>query len=212
MASHTVLIGYGDTGRIAAHALCADHAVPRLVVIDTDPDILRLVPTHGGTPIVGNGADIDTLRIANAQDATQVIVAVADDAAAVRVIAAVRWINTAATITTVVRDPQWRALAHHAGADQVIMAEQIVGRLLGLAVGQPAQADRIRQMNAGDLGLAVAERAVRDSEIGRAPSDCGALVMAVVRGDERLWLDDPNVASLQPGDRLLVLRASTRDE
>lgn len=212
MASHTVLIGYGDTGRIAADALCADSRTPRLVVIDTNPDILRLVPTHGGTAVLGDGANIDTLRIANAQNATQVIVAVSDDAAAVRIIAAVRWINAAATITTVVRDPQWRTLALQVGADQVIVAEQVVGRLLGLAVRQPAQADRIRQVDAGDLGLAVAERAVRDSEIGRTPSECGALVLAVVRGGERVWLDDPNVARLRPGDRLLVLRASTRDE
>jgi Trk K+ transport system NAD-binding subunit len=212
MASHTVLIGYGDTGRVAADVLTVDHPMPRLVVIDTDPDSLRLVTRHGGTPVLGDGADLGVLRNANAHNATQVIVAVADDAAAVRIIAAVRWINAAATIITVVRHPRWRSLAQAVGADQVVVAEQIVGRLLGLSVRQPAQADRIRQMDAGDLGLAVAERAVRDSEIGRAPSECGALVLAVVRGGERVWLDDPDVASLRPDDRLLVLRASTRDE
>lgn len=45
-----------------------------------------------------------------------------------------------------------------------------------------------------------------------APSDFGPLVLAVRRGGVLLWLDDPNVANLRTSDRLLAVRASTRDE
>lgn len=212
MAPHTVLIGYGDTGRIAADLVAVDQPETRLVVVDTDPDRLRLVTDHTATPVLGDGTDADTLRVANVQDAAQVIVAVTDDMAAMRVITAVRQISTTATITTLVREPRLRKLAKYLGADQVIVGEQLVGRLLGLSVRRPGHADLMRHLRADDLDLIVAERAVREFEIGRAPSECGPFVLAVVRDGERVWLDDPDGASLRPDDRLLVLRTFTRNE
>lgn len=212
MAPHTVLIGYGDTGRIAADLVAVDQPETRLVVVDTDPDRLRLVTEHTATPILGNGTDADTLRTANVQDAAQVIVAVTDDMAAMRVVTAVRQISTTATITTLVREPGWRKLAKYLGADQVIVGEQLVGRLLGLSVRRPGQAALMRHLRADDLDLVVAERAVHELEIRRAPSECGPFVLAVIRDGERVWLDDPDGASLRPDDRLLILRTSTRNE
>lgn len=211
MAPHTVLIGYGDTGRIAADLVSVDQPDMRLLVVDTDPNRLRLIREHTATPILGDGTDVDTLLTANVRDAAQVIVAVTDDTAAMRVITAVRQISTTATITTLVREPRLRKLARYLGADQVVMGEQLVGRILGLAVRRPSQADRMRKLRADDLDLVVAERAVHDLEVGRAPAECGPFVLAVVRDGERVWLDDPDGTSLRPDDRLLVLRTSTRN-
>lgn len=212
MAPRTVLIGYGDTGRIAADLVAVDQPETRLVVVDTDPGRLRLITTPTATSVLGDGTDADTLRIANVQDADQVIVAVTDDMAAMRVITAVRQISTTATITTLVREPRLRELAKYLGADQVVVGEQLVGRLLGLSVRRPAQVDLMRHLRVEDLDLVVADRAVHEFEIGRAPSECGPFVLAVIRDGERVWLDDPDGASLRPGDSLVILRTSTRDE
>ncbi|WP_158853908.1 potassium channel family protein [Saccharothrix deserti] len=212
MASHTVLIGFGDTGRITADVLSRERSTPRLVVVDLAPARLLPAVERGATAVVGDGADLDTLRLANVGDAARVIVAVADDMVAVRIVAAVRSVNNATTIITLLRESRWRDMAESLGADQVVVVEHIVGRLLGLSVRRPAQTTDVRQAPPEALDLAVTERAVRDPEVGRAPSDCGPLVLAVVRGSTRVWLDDPSVESLRPSDRLLVLHASTRDD
>jgi voltage-gated potassium channel len=204
MHAHTVLIGYGDTGRVAADTFSADRPASRLVVVDTDPDRLWLVLEHGAAAVLGSGADLGVLRRAKVQDAACVIVAVANDAAAIRIIAAVRRVNGAVTIITLVRESRWRDLAECLGADQVVVVGQIISRLLGQSVRQPERHDPSSTAN---LSLVIAERAVRDAEIGRTPRECGALVLAVVRGGARVWIDDPDVQTLRPDDRLLVLRA-----
>lgn len=212
MATHTVLIGYGDTGRVATDVLFVDHEPAELVVVDTDPNRLDLAVERGATAVLGNGTELATLRTAEVQDAHQVIVAVADDAFAVRITAAVRSVNSTARVITLVREPGWRDVAEYLGADQVIVAEEMVGRLLGLSVRPGGNGSHSRSLPAGGLELTVAERDVRESEIGRTPLACGPLVLAVVRGGMRVWREDPAVTSLQRDDQLLVLRASTSDD
>lgn len=204
-SEHTVLVGYGATGRSTARML-PDHAAD-LVVVDTDRQRAVLALRDGMRPVLGDGGDVATLQAAQVPDAACVVVAVSDDHTAIRVTTTARSLNRTATIITVVRDPRWRHLADYVGADQVIVAAEVVGRLLGAAVRQPDLPDRVMRALERPLDLVVGERAVRAAEVGRAAVACGPLVLAVVRNGQRLWLDDARASTLRSADRLLVLRA-----
>jgi voltage-gated potassium channel Kch len=107
MAAHTVLIGYGATGRSAASVLNTNQAT--LVVVDTDQAQGVLAVHDGARFVCGDGRDTAALHRAGVTDAAQIVVAVPDDATAVRITSLARGLNRAATITTLIRRPCWRA-------------------------------------------------------------------------------------------------------
>lgn len=210
MDPHTVLIGCGDTGRVAAEAFSSGRPRTRLVVVDTDPEVL-LRADSGVTAVLGDGSDVRTLRTAQVHAAAQVIIAVANDATAIRITAAVRGVNRMARVITLLREPLWRELAECLGADRVVVGAQNVDRLLGRSALRLSYAARDQQLMMHKLEPVVAERAVREAEVGLPASECGPLVLAVVRHGARRWRDDPQLTPLCRDDRLLVLRAFTPD-
>ncbi len=205
--AHTVLIGYGATGRSAAQTL-ADDAADGLVVVDTDVVRADLARRDGAQPVLGDGTDVTILRAAHVPEAAHVLVAVSDDPAAVRITTTVRSLNRDATIITLVRDPHWRPLATYLGADQVLAVADLVGGLLGMALRQPDLPERVMRTLERPPDLVIGERAVHASEVGRDAATCGPMVLAVLRNGIRLWCDHPDAASLRADDRLIVLRAS----
>ena len=168
MTSHVVLIGYGDTGHTAAGVLRSGHVVADLVVGDSDPRRVVLAAQCGASAVLGEGADVETLRTAGVCRAGRVIVTVSDDMSALWITAAVQRFNSSVKNTTSVREGRWRELAFCVGADQVLATEQLVGRSLGLTVRRSRRCDLEPQVN-GEL--LVAQRRVRGPEIGRALCD-----------------------------------------
>lgn len=211
MTAHTVLIGYGATGRSAAQAL-PDDTGDGLVVVDIDAARADLARQDGAQPVLGDGGDVTTLRAAHVPEAAHVLVAVPDDPSAARITTTVRSLNRDAAITTLVRDPHWRTLATYVGADQVLPGADLVGRLLGMTVHQPDLPERVMRALEHPPDLAIGERAVRTTEVGRAAATCGPLVLAVLRLGIRLWRDHPQASRLRADDRLLVVRAAPNHE
>ncbi|MFJ8962643.1 NAD-binding protein [Lentzea sp. NPDC102401] len=188
MSSHTVLIGFGGRGRRVVSAMFGPQ-LQSLAVIDTDLVGADDVSRCGARPVIGNGTDVAALREADVPHATRVIIMVADDAVALRVLRAVRWLNDQATVHIALHDPQWRELGLYLGADHVV-------------VDETPPADLIRDH--GDLVLV--ERAVFASEVGRRLSECAPVILAAVRGDDHRWRDQAQPHVLRAGDRLLELR------
>jgi voltage-gated potassium channel len=117
-----------------------------------------------------------------------------------------RELNADATIVAAVREEENAHLLRQGGANSVIISAESSGRLLGLATRMPRVADVLEDLLTVGQGLDVDERAVEPIEVGGPPHQrVGELVIAVVRGDDTLRFDAPEVASLQAGDRLLVL-------
>jgi Trk K+ transport system NAD-binding subunit len=208
MIAHTVLIGYGATGRHAARTLPDQDASCSLVVVDTDCLRGVLATRDGARFVRGDGGDLAALRAAETQQAGRVVVAVPDDAVAVRITSLARSLNRIATIVTLLHAPHWRALALCVGADQTVIASSLVGGLLGMSVQHPERLDRVGRALAATPELVVAERGVDVAEVGCDPRTFSPLVLAVIRGGTRRWIEDPGVGVLRAGDRLLVVHAA----
>ena len=55
-------------------------------------------------------------------------------------------------------------------------------------------------------GFSVAERPVRDFEVGSNPRHLADIVLAVLRNNEVHRVDTTDAAALKPGDRLLYIK------
>ncbi|MEV6236644.1 NAD(P)-binding protein [Lentzea sp. NPDC051838] len=199
MSSHTVLIGYGVRGRVVVTALHEGGKSTGFTVVDSDPVRAEQAVLDGLHAVVGPGWRLRTLWLAGVHDADHVVVAVADDAMAVRITSAVRCLNQTATVVTVIHSEELRQLIEYIGADHVVD----VGQVTEWAPG--AQAQRTGRAFS-DQEWTVAEREVAQDEVGSSPLACGHQVLAVLREGERFWAEDPAVVLLREGDRLLVLR------
>ena len=203
MSSHTVLIGYGVRGRVIVTALHEGGKSTGFTVVDSDPVRAEQAVLDGLHAVVGPGWRLRTLWLAGVHDADHVVVAVADDAMAVRITSAVRCLNQTATVVTVIHSADSRRLIEYIGADHVVDVRQVPEWTPGV------QGQRGGGRAFSDLEWTVAEREVAQDEVGSSPHACGHQALAVLRDGERRWVEDPAVAVLREGDRLLVLRRGT---
>ncbi len=199
MSSHAVLIGYSARGRLVLAALCDAEQESGFTVVDADPERVDQARMDGAHAVAGPGWRLSVLWSAAVHAADRVVVAVSDDAMAVRITSVVRSLNETATVVTVVRSSQLQELIEFLGADHVLTAEQATEWALGAEV-VPFEREVLP-----DLEWSVAERAVKRDEIGCSPLTCGHQVLAVVREGRRIWVEDPSVGALRGDDRLLVL-------
>ena len=188
MSSHTVLIGFGKRGQQVVGAMFGPQ-LHTLAVIDTDLARANDISQCGARPVIGNGTDVVALREADVPRAARVIITVADDAVALRVLCAIRWLNDQATVVIAFHDAQWRELGLYLGADHVVV--------------DVAPPDDLT-CDPGDLVLV--ERAVLANEVGLRLSECAPRILAAVRGNDHRWRDQLQPHVLRAGDRLLELR------
>ncbi|WP_434446758.1 NAD(P)-binding protein [Lentzea sp. E54] len=194
MIQRTILIGYGVNARVALASLRMDCLRPGLTVVDIDGARVVQAAEDGARALLGDGCHLGTLLQAGVEHAQQIIVAVGNDALALRITAALRCANEDATLVAVISEPQLCEMVVHLGADHVIVTPQVV---------EPAP--EIGE----DAPLAVAERSVDTDEVGRPPVFCQPTVLALVRDGRRMWLEDPEAGCLREGDKVLEVLPAT---
>ncbi|MFD5825296.1 NAD(P)-binding protein [Lentzea sp. NPDC060358] len=200
MRSHAVLVGYSTRGRVVLSTLFAAGHATDFTVVDSDPGRVAQAEVDGVRAVVGEGWRLDVLWAAGAHTSDHVVVAVTDDALALRITSVVRSVNEDATITTVVRSEELRELIEFLGADHVLAAE---------GVGEWSRAmARVPHERHPQPEWTVLRRPVARDEIGSSPLACGSEVLAVFREGRRIWVEDPAVGELRHDDVLVVLSSA----
>jgi voltage-gated potassium channel len=211
--NHVVVIGYGTKGAAAVDAVLGEGAdAGSVVVVDLDPERLRLAGARGLVTVTGNGTRSDVLRTAGVPAAASVVVAPSRDDTAVLVTLTARELAPRATIVAAVREAENVHLVRQSGADSVVVSSETAGRLLGMATTTPAVVNVIEDLITPEFGLSIAERPVEQSEVGGSPRHLSDIVLGVVRGSELHRVDAPAVDALETGDRLLYVRKVTPAE
>jgi voltage-gated potassium channel len=147
------------------------------------------------------------LEAAGVRDAASVIVATDRDDAAVLVTLTARELDPGATIVAAAREEENVHLLKQSGADSVILSSAAAGRLLGQAVHSPQTVAVLEDLLSVGSGIDLVEREVGPSESGVELAGLASAepIVAVVRGEHLLRFDDPRVATLEEGDRLICL-------
>ncbi|MGX4762790.1 potassium channel family protein [Corynebacterium minutissimum] len=207
LRNHTVVIGYGTKGAGAVAALIADDVpASQIVVVDTNRAALANAEHHGLVTIYGSGTKQDVLRIAGVQNASSVVVTPSTDDTAVLCTLSVRELNPKAKVVASVRESENRHLLLQSGADSVVTSAETAGRLLGLATVTPTVVEMMEDLLSPNEGFSVAERAVREFEVGSNPRHLADIVLAVLRNNELHRVDTADAYALKPGDRLLYIK------
>ena len=207
---HIVVVGYGTKGRSAVAALLGEGADrDSIVVVDTNRAQLNLASSQGLVTVSGDGTRASVLGMANLGSAESVIVATNRDDTAALVTLTARELNAKARISAAVREAENVHLLRQSGADVVVVSSETAGRLLGVATHKPHVVELMEDLLAPEVGLAIAEREVEESEVGGSPRHLSDIVLGVVRDDRLYRVDSPTVDALERGDRLLYVRKAT---
>lgn len=208
---HVIVCGYGTKGRAAIRALRqAGQELEQVVVIESDHEAIEQAAADGVATVHGSSAADNVLIEAEVRRARAVIVAVNRDDTAVLTTLTVRKLAPEVTIVAAVRESENADLLTQGGADSVITSSDAAGRLLGLATGNPASVALVEDMIAFGSGLDLLERTVRPDEVGASPRAVDVPVLAVVRGGRHRPYDEPEVAALEAGDRLIYVSTPRR--
>ncbi|HHT59204.1 potassium channel family protein [Corynebacterium stationis] len=212
LRNHTVVIGYGTKGAGSVAALLADGIAPaQIVVIDQNRAALAHAEHHGLVTVFGSGTKNDVLKIAGVAHAKAVVVTPSTDDTAVLCTLAVRELAPSAKIVASVRESANRHLLLQSGADSVVTSAETAGRLLGLATVTPTVVEMMEDLLSPNEGFSVAERPVREYEVGSNPRHLVDIVLAVLRNGELIRVDTAGASALKPGDRLLYIKHDTED-
>ncbi|UED85506.1 potassium channel family protein [Streptomyces profundus] len=213
LRDHTVIVGFGTKGRSAAETLMSGGlGQDQIVVVDPDPQVVEAANALGYAGVVGDATRSDVLVRARADRARQVVIATQRDDTAVLVALTARQLSKQLRIVASVREQENVPLLRQSGADSVITSASAVGRLLGLSMISPSSGAVMEDLIQHGKGLSLKERPVTSQEAGRSPRDCADLVVSVIRGHRLLPYDDPDVATLELTDRLVVIRRVPPDE
>jgi voltage-gated potassium channel len=207
--NHTVVIGYGTKGRTAVAAMVGDEVAPAdIVVVDENIAGLERAKSAGLVTVHGDATNSEVLRLASAQHAKSIIVAIDDDASAVLVTLTARELAPKAKIIAAVREAENQHLLRQSGADSTVVTAETAGRLLGLATQTPSVVEMMEDLLTPSAGFALAERQVTPKEVGGSPRHLSDLVLGVVRDGRLVRVDEPEVDALETGDRLLYIRSA----
>jgi voltage-gated potassium channel len=213
LRDHTVVVGFGTKGRSAAETLMsAGLPQDRIVVVDPDPAVVEQANADGYAGVVGDATRSSVLTRARADRAKQVVIATQRDDTAVLVALTVRQLSRSVRIVASVREEENVPLLRQSGADSVITSASAVGRLLGMSMMSPSSGAVMEDLIQHGSGLDLRERPVTRAEAGRSPRQVDDLVVSVIRGHRLLPFDDPEAATLELTDRLVVIHRVRPEE
>jgi voltage-gated potassium channel len=208
LRDHVIVCGFGVKGRVAVATMVAHgKAAGDIVVIDERVEAVEEARRAGHPGVVADASTSGALEAAAVRDAVAVVVAPDRDDSAVLITLMARELNPSVRIVASVREAENAHLLQQGGADSVVVSSGAAGRLLGHAVRSPRVVQVLEDLLSVGEGLDVTEREVTAEEAGRALSEVpsAAPVIAVVRGEQVMRFDDPSVADLRAGDRLVCL-------
>lgn len=208
--SHIVMVGYGTKGRSAMEVLVGDgHSTDEMVAVDPDPMAIDAAQADGVAVVAGDATRRAVLRRAGIDRARQVIITTDRDDTNVLTILTVRQLNPRAWVVAAARQQDNVALMRQSGADAVVTSSEAVGRLLGLSSVSPAVGAVMEDLLSYGHGMEMAERPVDPEEIGATPHAVLDQVVAVIRGGVVHRYFEETVATLERGDRLIVVRSGS---
>ena len=210
MRDHTIVAGYGTTGRGAVEAMLADHSGSheKIVVIDHQPAAVAAASDAGLTAVLADATRTAAWRQAAIETAKAVVVTCNRDDTATLVTLTARELNPRVPIAAAVREAENAHLLAQSGVTTVVLSSEAAGRLIGLSTRAPAAVGVLEDLMLGGSGLDIVERPVSPEEVGGAPraDQSGGLPIAVIRGGARLSFDEEGFQRLQPDDTIVSLR------
>lgn len=139
---HTVLVGYGQVGRIVAAGIKADSG--GLVVIEDSDHDVAAARSEGFEVVFGNAASADVLKLANLPRARNLLVAISNGFEAGSVCESGRKLNPGIAIIARAYSEEEESFLRSCGATTVIRGEREIGKgILAYLRSEPSPVEPI---------------------------------------------------------------------
>jgi CPA2 family monovalent cation:H+ antiporter-2 len=125
-SGHAIIAGFGVPGRMVAEVL-ESRGTP-CTIIETNSATVNRAIKPGRRFICGDASDPQTLRAADIETASLLVVAIPDEAAALQATRQARQLNPTIRIITRTHYTSAGMEARQLGANDVVVAEQAVAR------------------------------------------------------------------------------------
>lgn len=211
---HTIICGYGTTGRAAASTLLSQgKPKAEIVVIDRGHEAVDRAISDGLVAFLGDATEEETLRRAAVHKAESVLVAPGRDDTAVLICLTVNDIEPDVNLVAAGMEEENLKLLYQAGADRVIAPAVMGGRLMAAASETQSVPWYVEQV----LGKGWSDRlehTITPAEAGKTieqlPEFHDVLVLGITRGAD-LLCDHLDSAPLQVGDTVIYYRLTVQD-
>lgn len=130
-----IISGYGIPGRVVAEHL-TKAGIP-FVVIERNPTVALRCQSAGTRIIEGDSRDAQTLRDAGIDESTDLAITLPDDMAVLDTIATARRLSPSIRIIARTTYVSGGMEATKRGADDVVVAEQVVAQQFAREIGKP---------------------------------------------------------------------------
>jgi voltage-gated potassium channel len=210
--NHYIVCGYGRVGQQVVDGLIENGR--EVVVIDRNPEPLRLLDTRDIAYLVGDASDDQVLQAAGIQRAQGLSSCLAEDATNVFVVLSARALNPDLTIIARSNVTDSAPKLRIAGADQIVNPYLITGRRMAAELINPTIVeflDVVLQHGGLDLRIeeivvgATGELAERSLGQCNVRGETGVNILAVRRKNEDIHTDLGPDFTLNAGDILISL-------
>ncbi len=207
---HVIIIGFGETGRVAAREVVSKGTPPdHIVVIDISDTCVHDAANLGYIGLHGDPTRERILLDAGIKNARAVLVCLGRDDTSVLSVLTVRNLSSRVRIVAIVAEDENVKLLRRAGADVTVMPSQAGGYLLAEAVGNDYLTDYVLDLLTSDGRVALVERVAAPDEVGKSMREVtSGLVVRLYRSGEPVgfWETDKNV--IERDDLLLIIEPS----
>lgn len=207
LRDHVIVIGFGETGRVAAREVVSKGSSPDdIVVIDISDSCVHEAAECGYVGLHGDPTRERILLDAGIKQARAVMVCIGRDDTSVLTILTVRNLNARVRIIAVVAEDENVKLLRSAGADVTVMPSQAGGYLLAEAVANNYLTDYVLDLLTSDGRVALVERVAGPADVGKSMRELtDGLVVRLYRGGEPVgfWETGKNV--IERDDLLLII-------
>lgn len=205
-----IVVGYGVKGRSAVSTLLASGVEAQSIVVVDDSKIHELeLSSIKVVAVYGDARREETMRAAEISRASQVIISVDSDDAAILITLVARRLNPTANIVVAVRESVHNKTFKQSGANTVINTDESTGHILADTALSPLAGDIISDLLDPTEGLEVFQRTIDTKDYGRKPADLidqGEIVVSVVRAGKEHRFDYKEIGNLEVGDEIVAVR------
>jgi voltage-gated potassium channel len=211
---HTIICGYGTTGRTAASTLLSQGKLKSdIVVIDRLRESVDRALSDGFSAFYGDATEEETLRRAGVHKAESVLVAPGRDDTAVLICLTVNDIEPDVNLVAAGMEEENIKLLYQAGADRVIAPAVMGGRLMAAASATQSVPWYVEHV-LGKGWTDRKERRVQPNEAGMRIQDLPGFRDVLVLGVSRppdLICDQLDDLLLEAGDVIVYYKLTVQD-
>ena len=187
LKDHTIVCGYGETGRAALTELLNQGADPKqIVVAEMDEGALEEASQRGVVTIQGDATKEEMLKSLAIERAKHVLICPGRDDTAVLITLTVSDLNPRAQLIVMCHELENIRLIERSGADTIVSPSFAGGNMMAASTRRPHIVDTMKNLLSISGSLHMDERIVRPDEVGKRPNDLdGISVIRLYRSGAR---------------------------